>query len=41
MITINPDNEYFKSNNITTMDDYYVIGIFGVRNTTFHLSVTS
>jgi len=32
---------FMANDNITSMQDYYIIGIYGTRNTTFTLSIMS
>jgi hypothetical protein len=41
IITLNLDSEFYKSKNITSMEDFYVIGVYGTKNTTFQLSITT
>ncbi|CDW71154.1 UNKNOWN [Stylonychia lemnae] len=41
LLTVNLQDPFFKKNNIKSMEGSYVIGIFGLYNTTFQLSVTS
>jgi hypothetical protein len=35
VVNLNLDLDYFKSNNITSLEGYYIIGVYGNKNTTF------
>jgi len=41
IMTINQDTEFMKSLPDNTMKGYFMIGVYGNKNTTFSLSITS
>lgn len=41
VIEISLDNKYFKNNNITSMKGTFVFGVYGQKNSTFTISITS
>lgn len=41
VLVLNTNHEFFKNNEITSLEGYYVIGVYGNKNTTFSLSITS
>ena len=41
VITLNLETDFIKDKNITSMADYYIIGIYGSKNGTFQLTVSS
>lgn len=41
VVTLNLESEYFVNKGLKSMEGYYTIGVFGNKNTTFTLSVSS